>query len=260
MVKLPKSDARIRDWLLAVGVQPTALDRWQAAAEVPAEAAASTGRDVFAVGPIVADDDSEWLARMGVRSVSPAQFRASLASAVAALADGEQPRVRINSPGGDVFSAAAIKAELDALEKYEVRVDGLAASAAGILAINAPHTEIAELGMLMLHRGLVGIYGNAVELRKAASILDDVDAAQARIMARRGMTEAAAMEILTQETWFSAAAAAEAGLVDAVFAPAASAADGDGDGGKAALQAAAAGAVAWRRRMRARTLNGGLIS
>lgn len=228
--------------LLAVGVPEAAAERFAPVAVSGDGDLEVNGRDIFLTGPIVDDGDKAWLARGGMASVSPQAFR----TALAAVADGsgDRPRLRINSPGGSVFATAAIKAVLDEAGAYDARVDGQAASAAGILAIGAAHTEMAELSALMLHGARVGVFGTAADLRRGADVIDQLDGVQAKILGRRGIGADDARAILAAETWYSAETAVEAGLADTVLGPEAPAEEGGG--------APTAAAEAFRARMRAR--------
>ena len=127
--------------------------------------------------------------------------------------------VRINSPGGSVFEAAAIHAALverrNAGDDVNVRIDGLAASAAAFVMLAGSDIQIAAMGQMMIHRGWMWTTGNADDLRSAAVDLDAMDADYIGLLnTRLGKTADETLELLRAETWYTATEAVEAGLAD----------------------------------------------
>lgn len=89
-------------------------------------------------------------------------------------------RVHINSPGGDVFAAVTIANALRDQQISKGRtvdtfIDGLAASAASIIAMAGQTVTIADNALLMIHKPLTGLWGNAHALRAAAAELDTIE-------------------------------------------------------------------------------------
>ena len=130
--------------------------------------------------------------------------------------DVDELEVHINSPGGAVWDGLAI---MNALKQHRARVtiivDGLAASAASIIAMAGDEVVMAEGSQMMIHRASGGAWGNAAFLRDTAAILDKIDGNLAGIYARRaGGTRESWLELMTAETWYDAAEAVEAGLAD----------------------------------------------
>jgi ATP-dependent Clp protease, protease subunit len=126
--------------------------------------------------------------------------------------------VRINSPGGEVFTAITIhnmlmRSELD----VTAYVDGLAASAASIVLM-AGRRRIAESsGIVMVHQAWTIAAGNASDFEQAAKELRTVDDAIVGIfVARTGQPADKIRELLAAETWMSAEAALEHGFVDEI--------------------------------------------
>ncbi len=98
------------------------------------------------------------------------------------------------------------------------RIDGLAASAASVLALAASSVEIAEGGFYMIHKGWTWMMGNADDLRDAAGLLDKVDSAI--VDAYAGKSGKSADEIVAwmkAETWFGAQEAVDAGFCDRIM-------------------------------------------
>jgi ATP-dependent protease ClpP protease subunit len=126
----------------------------------------------------------------------------------------------INSPGGSVFDALAMLNGLRASGK-EIRVSvlGIAASAASVLAMAGDHVSMPENTMMMVHKPLLGLRGNADDLRSAADILDKVQDGIGKVyMSRWKGTEEELAQALTDETYFTAAECLEHGLCDEVTA------------------------------------------
>ena len=128
----------------------------------------------------------------------------------------EQITVNINSPGGDVFEGIAIYNLLrDHPRKVTVRVIGLAASAASIIAMAGDQIEIARAGFMMIHNVWVAVVGNRNDLAAASEMLQPFDDALADVYATRTKNEKAAIaDLMDKETWFSGTQAVEQGFAD----------------------------------------------
>lgn len=124
--------------------------------------------------------------------------------------------LRINSPGGEVFEAMAI---LNMLRAHKATVtgvvDGLAASAASVIAAGCDDTVMSPGTQMMIHSPLSWTYGNAEDLRKLAGTLDSIEASIVEIY-RDKAGESDWASLLAEETWFTAQQAVEAGLADRV--------------------------------------------
>lgn len=136
---------------------------------------------------------------------------------------GMRLTMRINSGGGDAFAAQAI---LNAMRQspatIDVEVDGLAASAASIIALGGAQVRIAEGAMVMIHNAWILAMGNAQDLLDTAALLQKVDDTAAQQYAdKTGKDKSRMAELMAAETWFSAAEALELGLVDEIVKPAA---------------------------------------
>lgn len=127
--------------------------------------------------------------------------------------------VEINSPGGDVFEGIAIYNLLrDHPEQVTVKVLGLAASAASLIAMAGDRVEIGRAGFLMIHNAWVIAMGDAPALRASADWLEPFDAAMAGVYAARsGLDEADLRRMMAEELWMNGEAAIEAGFADALL-------------------------------------------
>src|SRR5258708_6469879 len=95
-------------------------------------------------------------------------------------------RLEINSQGGDCFTAFAIYNILKRTGAFiEVLIDGLAASAASIIAMAGDHIEIAKNAMLMIHRCWVLIAGNEEDLAKQIPLMKKIDGSMLDTYAER---------------------------------------------------------------------------
>jgi ATP-dependent protease ClpP protease subunit len=131
--------------------------------------------------------------------------------------------VHLNSPGGDYFEAVAIYNGLVSHPAaVTVHVDGLAASAASVVAMAGERLVMGVGAQLMIHQSRTSAYGTADDMTAAAALLDTIDADIAGFYAERAAalggdadpgTWRAAM---SAETWFNAAEAVTAGLADEV--------------------------------------------
>lgn len=126
-------------------------------------------------------------------------------------------RVRINSPGGDVFDGIAISNILLAHPaQVDVVIDALCASIATVIAMAGDTITISPGGQMMIHPASGVCQGNAADMIKLASILDLQTKNIARMYAQRaGGTEAEWLDRMTAETWLLADEAVELGLADA---------------------------------------------
>ena len=126
--------------------------------------------------------------------------------------------VRINSYGGDVFEGLAIYSQLVASKKtVTVYVDGIAASAASVIAMAGDVIRVAEAGFLMIHDAWTFAMGNADDLRAVADRVDATSGQIATVYAARAKKSATEVrDLMRAETWFSGLEAVDAGLADEV--------------------------------------------
>jgi ATP-dependent protease ClpP protease subunit len=126
--------------------------------------------------------------------------------------------IHINSPGGSLFEASAIYSRLaDHRSKKMVYIDGLAASAASIVAMVGHKIYIRENAQMMIHLPSGLAMGSADDMRKMATALDSVTESMLNVYANRtGQDRTLIREMLAAETWFSPAKAVEHGFADEV--------------------------------------------
>jgi len=126
--------------------------------------------------------------------------------------------VRINSPGGDMFEGIAIYNLLRAHPaRVTVEVLGWAASAASIIAMAGDDIRMGLGSFMMVHNAWGVVIGNRHDMREAATLFDQFDAAIADIyQARSGMKRADIEQLMDAETFMAAAQAVEYGFADVV--------------------------------------------
>lgn len=125
--------------------------------------------------------------------------------------------VRINSPGGNVFDGMAI---YNALKRHKAEivchVDGLAASAASVIALAGDQVLMGTGSFLMIHNAWGIAIGDANDLREMAETLEKINGSIVGVYAERtGESESKVQQWMDDETWFDVAEAIEAGFADA---------------------------------------------
>lgn len=165
--------------------------------------------EILLYGPIAGE--SSWWGD----EVTPRSFAEDLESL-----GGKDVTVRINSGGGDVFAAHAIHNQLVAYKgRVTVVIDGLAASAATIIAVAGDRIIMPSNALFMIHNPAIGLsdYYGAEELLKAAEALNTIKGSI--VAAYRKRCKASAEELaamMDAETWMGAAECLEKGFVDEI--------------------------------------------
>lgn len=124
----------------------------------------------------------------------------------------------INSPGGNIWEAKAIFAELKRFDgERHVHIDGIAASAASFIAMAGDKIITAPAATWMIHDVWAGGYGNADDHRKLADLLELESSSFAEVYAARsGQTVDDVRAWMRAETWMNASTAHERGFTDEV--------------------------------------------
>ncbi|WP_337025900.1 head maturation protease, ClpP-related [Pantoea anthophila] len=150
-----------------------------------------------------------------------------IAAALRAIG-GADVTVNINSPGGDMFEGLAIYNLLREYEgKVTVKVLGLAASAASIIAMAGDEVQIGRGAFLMIHNCWVYAMGNRHDLAQVAADMEPFDKAMNDIYgARTGLSSEAIDAMMNAETYIGGSDAVEKGFADRLLA-ADEIADGD---------------------------------
>ena len=165
------------------------------------------------------DDDNSAVEIMlydaiGYWDVTAAAFRTELNGI-----EADVIHLRLDCPGGEVFMARAMKT---ALEQHSARIvvhiDGVAASAATYLMMGGDEIEIAQGAQIMIHNAWGMSVGDYREHHKSADLLSEIDHGMRRdYAAKTGKSEDDFIELMNEETWFTADEALDMGLVDRVY-------------------------------------------
>lgn len=127
--------------------------------------------------------------------------------------------VWINSPGGDVFAAAQIYNMLmDYPHNVTVKIDGLAASAASVIAMAGTEVQMSPVAMMMIHNPMTVAIGDSAEMQKAIAMLDEVkESIMNAYEIKTGLTRVKISHLMDAESWFNAKKAVELGFADKIL-------------------------------------------
>lgn len=128
--------------------------------------------------------------------------------------------VWINSPGGDCVAAAQIYNMLmDYPHDVTVKIDGIAASAASVIAMAGTKVLMSPVSMLMIHNPATMAFGDHSEMQKAIDMLSSVkDSIINAYEIKTGLSRAKLSHLMDAETWMDATKAVELGFADDILA------------------------------------------
>ena len=127
--------------------------------------------------------------------------------------------VWINSPGGDCVAAAQIYNMLmDYRGSVTVKIDGIAASAASVIAMAGTRVLVSPVSMLMIHNPATMAMGDAAEMQKAIAMLDEVKESIINAYEiKTGMSRTKLSHLMDAETWMDAHTAVDLGFADEIM-------------------------------------------
>lgn len=145
--------------------------------------------------------------------ISPKQFKSELNAS-----DGDII-VWLNSPGGDVFAASQIYNMLKEYKgKVTVKIDGIAASAASVIAMAGNEILMSPVAMMMIHNPSTVIFGETSDLQSGIDMLSEVKESIINAYEQKtGLSRSKISKMMDAETWFSAKKAVELGFADKVL-------------------------------------------
>ena len=145
--------------------------------------------------------------------ITPAAFKAEL------LAGEGDITVWINSPGGDCVAASQIYSMLmDYKGAVTVKIDGIAASAASVIAMAGTTVLMAPTALMMVHNPLTVAIGDTEEMQKAIAMLDEVKESIINAYEiKTGLSRARLSHLMDAETWMDANKAVELGFADEIM-------------------------------------------
>ena len=129
--------------------------------------------------------------------------------------------IRMNSVGGSVFDGLAIYNVLRSHQGYvKVKIEGLSASIASIIALAGDDIEMAENGFFMIHNPFGKSMGGADDMRKTADLLDKIKQELINIYANKTqLSEETISSMMDEETWLTSQEAKEMGFIDTITEP-----------------------------------------
>lgn len=127
--------------------------------------------------------------------------------------------VFINSPGGDCVAAAQI---YNMLMEYNgnvtVKIDGIAASAASVIAMAGTKVLMSPVSLMMIHNPLTVAIGDSEEMKKAIDMLSEVKESIINAYElKTGLSRAKLSHMMDSETWMNAQKALELGFADGIL-------------------------------------------
>jgi ATP-dependent Clp protease protease subunit len=145
--------------------------------------------------------------------VTPRLFKAELDNAKGDIT------VWINSPGGDVFAAAQIYNMLmDYQGNVKIKIDGIAASAASVIAMAGTEVLMSPVAMMMIHNPMTVAIGDSGEMQKASEMLGEVKESIINAYEiKTGLTRPKISHMMDAESWFNAKKAVELGFADRIL-------------------------------------------
>lgn len=136
----------------------------------------------------------------GIDYTSPSKVNDALVNA-----DDEEIVLNIASNGGDVFAASEIYTAIKMNGKpVTVNIQGLAASAASVIAMAGDTVNISPTAQLMIHKAMSGSQGNADDFEQEAKVLNGID-------------QSDLLQLMSNETWMTAQDAVDKGFADNIM-------------------------------------------
>ena len=145
--------------------------------------------------------------------VTPAMFKEELFSGTGPIT------LHVNSPGGDCIAASQIYTMLmEYPYDVTVQIDGMAASAASVIAMAGTKVTMSPTSMIMIHNPFTAAMGDSEEMRKAIQLLDEVkESIINAYQIKTGLSRAKLSHLMDSETWMNAKKALELGFCDEIL-------------------------------------------
>jgi len=145
--------------------------------------------------------------------VTPKAFKSELTAV-----DGDIV-IWLNSPGGDCIAASQIYTMLmDYKGTVTVKIDGIAASAASVIAMAGTTVLMAPTALMMVHNPLTVAIGDSEEMKKAIAMLSEVKESIINAYEiKTGQSRAKLAHLMDAETWLNAKKAIELGFADGII-------------------------------------------
>lgn len=165
-------------------------------------------------GDIVSNDVGEFYEWFGMSSTYPNKIQQAI------LNDEDNEIVLdVASNGGDVFAASEIYTMLrDSQKNIVVNIQGLAASAASVIAMAGNTVRMSPTSQLMIHKASVSTIGNSDDLGHESEVLNGIDESIAMAYElKTGMKQTDILQLMSNETWMNAKVAVDKGFADEIM-------------------------------------------
>ena len=125
----------------------------------------------------------------------------------------------LNSPGGDCIAASQIYTMLmDYKDDVTIKIDGIAASAASVIAMAGTKVLMAPTALIMIHNPMTMAYGNHADMEKAIEMLSEVKESIINAYEiKTGLSRTKLSHLMDEETWMNANKAIELGFADDIL-------------------------------------------
>lgn len=145
--------------------------------------------------------------------VTPKMFRDEL------FAGSGPVTIFLNSPGGDCIAASQIYTMLmDYKGDVTIKIDGIAASAASVIAMAGTKVLMAPTALMMIHNPMTMAYGNHAEMEKAIEMLDEVKESIINAYEiKTSLPRKQLSKMMDETTWMNAKKAEELGFIDGIL-------------------------------------------
>jgi ATP-dependent Clp protease, protease subunit len=164
---------------------------------------------------VIIPNDYQWIYDwFEIEATSPGKVNQLIQAA-----NGDDLEVIINSGGGDVFSGSEIYTALkDYPGNVTVKIIGVAASAASVIAMGGNKVMMSPTAQMMIHNASTSTWGDKRDHRHAADFLQTIDASIANAYRlKTGMSQNELLTLMNKETWMNAQDALEKGFIDEIM-------------------------------------------
>lgn len=165
-------------------------------------------------GVIIPNDYQDVYDWFGIEAASPKIVEKALAEA-----NGEELEIELNSPGGSVTAGSEIYSRLKSYAgKVTVKIIGIAASAASVIAMAADRVQISPTAQIMIHNVSCIAAGDYREMEQTAETLKNYNVSISNAyQLKTGLDQDQLLDLMNKETYFNAQRAKELGFVDEIL-------------------------------------------
>ena len=145
--------------------------------------------------------------------ITPSMFKEELFSGNGAIT------LHLNSPGGDCIAASQIYTMLmDYPHDVTIQIDGIAASAASVIAMAGTRVCMSPTSIMMIHNPFTAALGDTDEMRRAIQLLEEVkESIINAYQIKTGLSRTRLSHLMDNETWMNALKAKELGFCDEIL-------------------------------------------